>query len=236
MLHLLHPWSLTRLRLAPVLDIHGSRGTGIRAARDTCGTPVTGPGLRMRAVIGWRLATTNIVIIPVTGGTAGGAGTVTAIVGSAMDGTGIATTTDAGTDSYSTALSEATINVQAVGGVTEDRWRKENDRRGRSGLCSAVDFGFHDVAFGALDEANNRVLLGGGNPKVVQGRVDMQQERGPVVLGDAHTFVRNLHVPADVQYGTAGSVTQEVDQELDFAAYTVFAPVCPEASEARVGH
>jgi hypothetical protein len=78
----------------------------------------------MRAVIGWRLATTNIVIILVTGGTAGGAGTVTAIVGSAMDGTGIATTTDAGTDSYSTALPEATINVQAVGGVTEDRWRK----------------------------------------------------------------------------------------------------------------
>src|SRR5207237_9539275 len=58
----------------------------------------------------------------------------------------------------------------------------------------------------------------------------------PILFGDTHAFVRNLHVPAGIQQGTAGAVTQKVDQELDFASYTVFAPVCPEASQPRVGH
>ena len=39
--------------------------------------------------------------------------------------------------------------------------------------CTAVDLGFHDVAFGALDEAYNGVLLRGRNLKVVQGRIEV---------------------------------------------------------------
>src|SRR6266446_6123048 len=74
-----------------------------------------------------------------------------------------------------------------------------------------------------------------GTSKVIQGRVDVVHERGPVVLADAHAPVRSLHVPARIEQGTASAMTQKVNQELYFASYAVFAPVCPEAPQARVG-
>ena len=67
------------------------------------------------------------------------------------------------------------------------------------------------VTFCALDEAHDCVLLGGRDLKVIQGRIEVEQECSPVVLRDSHAFVRGLHIPAGVQQWTARAVTQKID-------------------------
>src|SRR5271165_2138467 len=92
------------------------------------------------------------------------------------------------------------------------------------------------VALGAFDESDNLGTLSRRDPKVIEGSKDVAHECRPVSLGYSHAFVGCLHVAACVVHGASGDVTQKVDQELQLAAEAIFAAVCPEASQQRVGH
>src|SRR5271165_6222203 len=100
----------------------------------------------------------------------------------------------------------------------------------RAGLC------LDHVALRAFDEANNFRTLSRGDVKVVQGSADVSHESGPVGLADLHALVGRLHVAASVIHRTSGNVTEKVDEELKFAAQSIFAAVGPEASQERVCH
>ena len=86
-----------------------------------------------------------------------------------------------------------------------------------------------------MDKANDGFFFSGWNLKVLQRGVQVEDERGPVFLRDAHTSMRCFHVPAGIQKGTSSTVTQEVDQELYFPLYTVlplFAQKRPRSASA----
>src|SRR2546427_3772979 len=93
----------------------------------------------------------------------------------------------------------------------------------------------HDLLLQTLHEPHDFGLLPRGDSEVVERSVDVTQEALPVTLVDPEAAVGHLHVASDVIEWTAGGGAQEVDQELFLAAYAVFTPMLPEATELRVG-
>ena len=94
----------------------------------------------------------------------------------------------------------------------------------------------YHVRLGAFDKGDYLTTLKRRNAEVVQSRIDMCHERGPVGLADSHAFVRCLHVTAGVIQGPSGALAQKVDKKLLLAADAIVASVRLKAPQKPVGH
>src|SRR3989449_2092235 len=71
---------------------------------------------------------------------------------------------------------------------------------------------------------------------MVERGIDVAQEHLPVVLIDPEPGMGKLHVASDVVQRATGGSTEEIDQELLFAAHAVSAAMLPEPPESWIRH
>src|SRR5437899_1755743 len=93
---------------------------------------------------------------------------------------------------------------------------------------------FDDVLLEALDEGDHLPLLGLRHLELRHGRRRVAEEHAPVGFADAHTSMRQRHVPAAVVHGAAGARAEEVDQQLLLTLDPVIAAMRLETAELRV--
>src|SRR5882724_3972446 len=71
---------------------------------------------------------------------------------------------------------------------------------------------------------------------MVERGIDVAQEPLPVVLIDPEPAMGQLHLASDVVQRATGGSTEEIDQELFFAAHAVFAAMLPEPPKPWIRH